>query len=76
MDYSLFKEYVLEGIRERLGEDLDYEYKSVTKNNGIVLDGLLIRDKNVCISPTVYVNDYYDSYVAGEELQEIIDKLK
>lgn len=76
MDYSLFKEYVLEGIRERLGEDLDYEYKSVTKNNGIVLDGLLIRDKNVCISPTVYVNDYYDSYVAGQELQEIIDKIE
>ncbi|MBP5565481.1 MAG: hypothetical protein J6X45_07150 [Lachnospiraceae bacterium] len=76
MEYSLFKEYVLEGIRERLGEDLDYEYRSVVKNNGIVLDGLLIRDKKSSISPTVYVNDYYDSYVAGDELDQILDRIE
>ena len=76
MEYSLFKEYVLEGIRERLGEDLDYEYRSVVKNNGIVLDGLLIRDKKCSISPTVYVNDYYDSYVAGDELDQILDRIE
>lgn len=76
MEYSLFKEYVLEGLRERLGEDYEYEYRSVVKNNGITLDGLLIRDKNCSISPTVYVNDYYDSYVAGDELSNIIDRIE
>ena len=75
MDYNIFKECILEAIAERFGDDCKIEYKEVLKNNGIRLDGLLVRFSNKSISPTVYVNDYYDRYVAGEEIDEIADHI-
>ena len=75
MDYNIFKECILEAIAERFGNDCKIEYKEVLKNNGIRLDGLLVRFSNKSISPTVYVNDYYDRYVAGEEIDEIADHI-
>ncbi len=75
MDYNIFKECILEALAERFGDDCKIEYKEVLKNNGIRLDGLLVRFSNKSISPTVYVNDYYDRYVAGEEIDEIADHI-
>ncbi len=75
MDYNIFKECVLEAIALRFGDDCKIEYKEVLKNNGIRLDGLLVRFSNKSISPTVYVNDYYDRYVAGEDIDEIADHI-
>ena len=75
MDYSIFRECILEALTERFGDDCKIEYKEVLKNNGIRLDGLLVRFNNKSISPTVYVNDYYDRYVAGEEIDEIADHI-
>ena len=75
MDYSIFKECILEALTERFGDDCKIEYKEVLKNNGIRLDGLLVRFNNKSISPTVYVNDYYDRYVAGEDIDEIADHI-
>jgi len=76
MDYNIFKECILEALAERFGEDCKIEYKEVLKNNGIRLDGLLVRFANKSISPTVYVNDYYDKYVAGEDIDEIADHIE
>ena len=50
MDYSIFKECILEALTERFGDDCKIEYKEVLKNNGIRLDGLLVRFINKSIS--------------------------
>ena len=76
MDYNMFKECILEAIAERFEEDCKIEYKEVLKNNGIKLDGVLVRFSNKSISPTVYVNDYFDRYVEGEDIDEIADHIE
>ena len=76
MDYNIFKECILEALAERFGEDSKIEYKEVLKNNGIKLDGLVVRFPNKSISPTVYVNDYYDRYVGGEDIDDIADHIE
>lgn len=73
MDYKMFKECILEGLKERFGKDSQIEYVEVLKNNGIKLDGILLR-KEKGITPTVYVNDFYDEY--EEDLEEIIDRME
>ena len=35
----------------------------VFKNNGITYDGLYIMEKDCNVSPTIYLNEYYDLYV-------------
>ena len=50
---------------ERLERDIPdpkhISIQQVTKNNGIVLDGLSIMENDCNISPTLYLNYYYDS---------------
>ena len=75
MDYNIFKECILEALAERF-KDSKIEYKEVLKNNGIRLDGLVVRFSNKSISPTVYVNDYYDRYVGGEDIDDIADHIE
>ena len=76
MEYSIFKDCLIEALKERMGEDCSFEYKEVLKNNGVKLDGLLIKNDISNISPTIYVNDYYKDFVSGEEIEEIAEKIE
>ena len=74
MDYSIFKEVIKEGILERF-DDINIEIKEITKNNGIILDGMIISKKDSKISPTFYLNDFYESFNNGTDLDTIIDTI-
>ena len=76
MEYSIFKECILEAMKERFPDDTVIEYKDVLKNNGVKLDGLLVRTEGRDISPTVYVNDYYDLLEEGEDFERICDRIE
>ena len=56
---------------ERLEHDIPdpkrISIQQVSKNNGIVLDGLTIMENDCNISPTLYLNYYYDSYNHGNQ---------
>ncbi len=71
MDYSMFKDVLLEALKERFGEDSNISYNRVLKNNGIVLDGICVKRSDSKISPTVYVNDYYQDFLGGRDLDDI-----
>lgn len=73
MEYSIFKELILEALKERFGEECQIEYKEVLKNNGVKLDGVIVRQNNCVVSPTVYVNDYYEDFSNGENVNDIAD---
>ena len=73
MEYSIFKELILEALKERFGEECQIEYKEVLKNNGVKLDGVIVRQNNCVVSPTVYVNDYYEDFSRGENINNIAD---
>jgi hypothetical protein len=58
-----------------LGEDYQIELKHVLKNNGVMLDGLLIRKYNQSVSPSIYLNQYYEQYNEGRDFQEILEEI-
>lgn len=76
MNYETFKKELIQQLEMRYSED---EYKihirSVIKNNGLHLDGLCIFKAGKHISPTIYLNDYYDRYLQGSNLAELLDTL-
>lgn len=58
-----------------LGEDYQIELKHVLKNNGVILDGLLIRKYNQSVSPSIYLNQYYEQYNEGRDFLEILEEI-
>lgn len=74
MDYNMFKECILEGMSE-IFEGCEFRIHDVLKNNGVVLDGLVMSDDKR-ISPTVYLNDFYDNFICGTELNDIINDIE
>ena len=63
-----------EEIKERL-ETLYPEYKvtvkKVLKNNGVTLTGILIQEQGYNISPVLYLDEYYEMYQSGTDIEEL-----
>lgn len=51
---------------------VDVEVLESNKNNGVLLHGLAIRE-NKLISPTIYLEKYYEDYTNGVEFDEIME---
>ena len=74
MNFTSFKESVRQEIIKRIGNDSRVRINNVRKNNGIVLSGLTITEKDGNIFPTVYLNDYYTDYIGGRiAFSDVID---
>lgn len=54
MDYQQFKETVVEGLKN-IYPNATVSLASVEKNNGIELDGVVIREEGQNISPNIYL---------------------
>ncbi len=75
MNYQEFIENVKNYISNQLSDDQKVTVQPVTKNNGIVYDGLFIMDPILNISPTIYLNPYYHRYLNGVSLEDIYDDI-
>jgi len=74
MNYEEFKEYVTKAIKEHY-EDAEIILNVVHKNQQ-KLDGLSVRRINEAVSPTIYLNGFYEEYKRDEiTLLEIINKI-
>ena len=60
-------------VAMRLGNGYDVQIKEIRKNNGVVLTGLLIYDRTRNVTPTVYLEAFYEAYKQGKEMEEIVD---
>ena len=47
----------------------------ITKNNGIVLDGLSIKQAGRNISPNIYLNSYFEEYQLGKPISVIMEEI-
>ncbi|MDO5156103.1 MAG: DUF5688 family protein [Eubacteriales bacterium] len=83
MNYNEFLNYIKDNILEVLKNQKDNEDSAeyevslhkISKNNGIVLDGLSIRKKGEYISPNIYLNSYYEGYQMGKPISVIMEEI-
>lgn len=73
MRYQEFIENVKKHIRQEL--HLQVHVYPVLKNNDTVYDGLVILDPLLNISPTIYLNPYFQRYLDGVALEEIYEDI-
>lgn len=75
MRFEEFANVVVEKIRDYLPEtfaEASVELKTVMKNNDLKLTGIIIRIEESNICPTIYLEQYFKAYEAGEEMDKIL----
>ncbi|WP_394523062.1 DUF5688 family protein [Lacrimispora sp. JR3] len=75
MVYEAFLETIKQSVGERLGPDFTLILQSITKNNGLVLDGLCIEKAGEKAAPTIYLNQFYEPYENGIPINEIVEDI-
>ncbi|MCM1113652.1 MAG: DUF5688 family protein [Muribaculum sp.] len=75
MDIRSFAELASRAVSERLGGRGQVKLQEVLKNNGIILQGLVILAEGKNISPTIYLNTFLEAYEAGVALSCIVDRI-
>jgi len=59
MNYNEYIETIRREIQIKMGDEFSITISQVNKNNGIMLKGISINDKNNSLSPVFYLNDQY-----------------
>ena len=75
MNFDEFKQAIVDNIKDYLPakfEESDVEVRQVLKNNDTVLDGLIIHDPDTNVAPTIYLNQFFEEYQNGRDLNDII----
>lgn len=72
MDFNAFIEKVKLSLNEFFGEQADIFVREVEKNNGVILFGLTITRGKANISPTIYLEEFYNEYKRGKDFGTIV----
>lgn len=75
MLFEEFSELLVEELQESIGESGQVTKSSICKNNGVQLAAVSIMKKDLNISPTIYINDYYREFMDGMKMEEIIEDI-
>lgn len=78
MTFEEFKETIVADIKEFLPdryENADISIQTVMKNNDVKLDAITIRLVDNNITPTIYLNSFYEQYQNGRSMENIMMEL-
>ena len=75
LNYNVFGNEVKQEVEKLLGSEVRVELRQITKNNGIILEGLCILEQGSYVSPTIYLEDFYREYKDGVSLKEIAGRI-
>lgn len=76
MNFEEFAAYICEHILTGWKDHAWAEIQETKKNNGVIYKGLYIREEDSYLSPAVYLEEYYDGYLHGQSISDIIDDIR
>lgn len=62
-------------IKKYVDKDTNVTTQKITKNNGLILTGLIIKNNNSSIAPTIYLDDFYNDYCCGKPVADICKEI-
>ena len=71
MTFQQFTQEIRAGVQGHFPE-ADILITPTEKNNGLVLTGITIQEPGRMVTPTIYLNEAYNSYLEGAALAELI----
>lgn len=76
MDYRTFTGAVKEQLEKKMTGGVRVSLYTAVKNNGKERTGVLLETPGINISPTIYLEEYYESYLRGKTVEDIANELK
>lgn len=75
LGFGEFLALMKKSVKEAVGAGYNVEINHVIKNNSIELDGLVVLKDKECITPNIYMNSYYEKYLAGESVKQMVEDI-
>lgn len=75
MDYCQFVNEVEMKVRGCVAEKTKVQIHIAVKNNGKERRGLMLIQEGINISPTIYLEEYYEQFQNGNSLEQIVEKI-
>ena len=77
MSFEEFKQEIADNIKDHLPDqyqDSTVQLNTVQKNNE-ALDAITITSPDSNVSPTIYLNSFYEDYQNGQDMDTIMDRI-
>ncbi len=71
MTYESFKQQLADSLREFFPAGTQISIRPLCHNNHFILDGLTVMEPGCNISPTIYLNHYFESYQKGTAFSSV-----
>lgn len=75
MEMKEFAQKVQKAVEKRVGEGFQVKIHEIRKNNNTVFQGLLIMSERQNVSPTIYLNSFWEAYQEGVTFSVIIEHI-
>ena len=76
MDYTKFINTMQNKVKENLSSDIMVDVHRTVKNNGTTRTGLMFSQPGVNLSPTIYLEEFYDQYLQGESMDSLVQSIQ
>lgn len=75
MDYQQFIQVIEKEVKENVKKDVRVCMHTVIKNNGKERQGITLSEQGINISPTIYLEEYYEKFRGGKSVKDITDNI-
>lgn len=77
MNYQQFIEEVERRVKEKIkgNETITVYIHTAVKNNGKERKGITVSEKGIHISPTIYLEEYFQQFQEGKPIEKIVEKI-
>lgn len=75
MNYTEFMNDMLCEIRGQVDAQVRTELYTVTKNNGTRRTGILFKQEDSNLAPTIYLEEFYQKYLKGQQVPDLADSI-
>jgi hypothetical protein len=73
--YDEFLSLIEEQVSELAGDEYNVRIVPVRRNNGVMLDSMLITKPGDMICPNIYLNAFYDCYQEGMSIPAVAERI-
>lgn len=75
MQYENFLAHMQVCIEQMAKSNYQVQFHSIMKNNDVELNGVILMKEGERVSPTIYLNPYYDRYLQGESIPRLCKEI-
>lgn len=72
--YMEFEKIICDKLYGRL-DNVKIQSRTIVKNNSVERQAINIIEEGCNVSPSIYLESYYDDYIEGADIDEIADKI-